>query len=115
MLSRERRLYAERDWATLFQEGFSISGPALSLRIRATPGARRVGFSVGKKVGGAVVRNRVKRHLREIARAHWEALPEADIAVLTRASAAALPFRDLEAALLALAERARRRRPREAS
>ena len=30
--------------------------------------AKRVGFTVSKKVGGSVVRNRMKRRLRELAR-----------------------------------------------
>jgi ribonuclease P protein component len=31
----------------------------------------RVGFTVGKVLGGAVVRNRMKRRLREAVRLHW--------------------------------------------
>lgn len=34
------------------------------------PGPARVGFTVTKKVGNAVVRNRIKRRLRELARLH---------------------------------------------
>jgi ribonuclease P protein component len=111
MLPRERRLASGRDWQTLFAQGFGVSVPAMSLRIRHTPGERRVGFSVGKKVGPAVVRNRVKRRLREIARSQWERLPEADIAVLARPATAGMAYRELEAAFTALAERAARREP----
>ena len=39
--------------------------------------AKRVGFTVTKKIGGAVVRNRMKRRLRALAR---EMLPEGGIA-----------------------------------
>jgi len=35
--------------------------------------AKRIGFTVSKKIGGAVVRNRMKRRFRELAR---EILPE---------------------------------------
>jgi ribonuclease P protein component len=109
VLPREHRLHADRDWDALFQQGFGVSGPVLSFRLCPTPGARRVGFSVGRKIGGAVTRNRLKRRLRSIARAHWAALPEADIAVLARPAAAALDYAGLEAAFRDLAARAARR------
>jgi ribonuclease P protein component len=40
----------------------------LQLRDRRDDGPPRVGFTVSKKVGNAVVRNRVRRRLREIVR-----------------------------------------------
>ena len=39
--------------------------------------AMRIGYTVGKKVGGAVVRNRLKRRFRELVR---EVLPAAGVA-----------------------------------
>lgn len=109
MLPRALRLAAERDWDALFSKGFGVSGPVISLRVYPTPGARRVGFSVGKKVGGAVVRNRVKRRLREVVRAHWAELPEADIAILARPSASSLTYAQLDAAMIAILDRTRQR------
>ena len=41
---------------------------------RVGPG--RVGLSVSRRVGGAVVRNRVRRRLRELIRRHWSELPD---------------------------------------
>ncbi len=99
----------DRDWDALFEQGFGVSGPVLSLRLRSTPGARRIGFSVGRKVGGAVTRNRLKRRLRALAHAHWSAMPDADIAVLTRPPAAALDYAGLETAFLEALARASRR------
>jgi ribonuclease P protein component len=43
------------------------------------PSAFRVGFTVSKKVGNAVVRNRVRRRLREIARQVIPAQARADL------------------------------------
>lgn len=89
MLPADRRLRTERDWEALFREGYGASGSLISLRIRPTPGSRRVGVSVGRRIGGAVVRNRVKRRLRGLAARLWNSLPEADIAILARPGAAA--------------------------
>jgi ribonuclease P protein component len=109
VLPRERRLRAGRDWDALFKRGFSVSGPLISLRIAPTPGQRRVGFSVGKKVGSAVVRNLVKRRLRAIAAERWDSLPEAEIGVLARPMAATAGYVELEAAFRELAIRAEKR------
>jgi ribonuclease P protein component len=58
--------------------------------------ATRIGFSVSRRVGGAVVRNRVKRRLREIARNHLSHVaPGWDIVITARASAAEAEYRAL--------------------
>ena len=55
-----------------------MPGFVLLVRDRADgDAAKRVGFTVTKKIGGAVVRNRVKRRFRALAR---EVLPECGIA-----------------------------------
>jgi ribonuclease P protein component len=46
----------------------STAGFVLQERPRGDGGPARIGFTVSKKVGGAVERNRVRRQLREIVR-----------------------------------------------
>lgn len=54
--------------------------------------AVRVGFTVSKKVGNAVVRNQVKRRLREAVRHSWGLLADVrkpiDVVFIARGSAA---------------------------
>jgi ribonuclease P protein component len=51
----------------------------------------RLGVTVSAKVGNSVVRNRVKRHVREYFRRHRAELPAAsDIVIIARNSAAGL-------------------------
>jgi ribonuclease P protein component len=46
----------------------SAAGFVLQARARDDAGPARVGFTVSRKVGNAVVRNRVRRRLREVVR-----------------------------------------------
>ena len=51
------------------------------------PAVARVGVTVSSKVGGSVVRNRVKRRLREAVRSELSGLPAVDLVIVARASA----------------------------
>jgi len=55
----------------------------------------RVGLTVSSKVGGAVVRNLIKRRLREAVRHELTALPAVDLVVVARASARHASVADL--------------------
>ena len=67
----------------------------------------RVGITVGKKLGGAVVRNRVRRRLREVYRLNEAAFsPGWDIVVVARSRCIKADFAKLTNAYLSLAEKA---------
>ena len=75
--------------------------------------AARVGFTVTKKVGSAVIRNRARRRLREAARIALAeaALPGCDYVLIARAGTISRPYPelvgDLKSALAALAAKSR--------
>ena len=57
----------------------------------------KVGFAVGRRVGGAVQRNRLRRRLRAIATEVASELKPGAYLIGTAPEAAALPFRELRA------------------
>ena len=56
----------------------------------------RLGITVSKKVGCAVIRNRVKRYTREVFRHHRLSFPAVDINVIARRDAALMDFRSVQ-------------------
>ena len=70
-------------------------------------GQNRVGITVSKKLGKAVVRNRVRRRLREVYRLNEDRfLPGWDIVVVARSRSIGASFGKLTKAYLSLAEKA---------
>lgn len=86
--------------------GFADSNMVLYARKNRT-GGNRVGITVSKKLGHAVVRNRTRRRLREVYRLHETRFqPGWDIVVVARTKAVNAPFDKLTASYLALAKKA---------
>ena len=71
------------------------------------PPAPRFGFTVTKKIGNSVVRNRIKRRLREAVRHSASAYcrPEFDYVVIARGAALARAFADLKGDLVTALQR----------
>ena len=69
--------------------------------------SNRVGITVSKKLGGAVVRNRVRRRLREVYRLNEEQFTSGwDIVIVARSRCIKADFSALTASYLSLAKKA---------
>ncbi len=95
----------------IFRRLYATSGQANGyLVLYARPnrlGINRVGITTGKKLGHAVVRNRVRRRLREVYRLNEDKFtPGWDIVVVARSRCISADFRKLTDAYLSLAEKA---------
>jgi ribonuclease P protein component len=95
------RLTRKADYQRIYQEGDKWVGPAFICFVFRRPGERRrLGLAVSKKVGGAVVRNRIKRYLREIYRRRRSELADGmDLAIVARTAAATLTYTECETAI----------------
>ena len=95
----------------IFRRLYGSSGHANSYLVlyarKNRSATNRVGVTVSKKLGGAVVRNRVRRRLREVYRLNESRFaPGWDIVVVARSRCVTASFEQLTRAYLSLAEKA---------
>lgn len=107
-LAKPPSLTKRREFLRVQQEGRRFKGRHLVLIVLpAVSPAARVGYTVSRKVGNAVVRNRVRRRLREIVRTHPQTLSECtDHVIIAFSSAAQVDFHTLQSELTWLLSKA---------
>jgi len=106
VMRREERLNKPQQYASVYSKGSSWASNLLVLK--ALPNGltlSRYGFSVSKRVGNAVIRNRMKRLLREILRT-MPLIPAWDIVFIVRPAAATADYASLKKAVEGLLSRA---------
>lgn len=93
---------APPDFKKAYASGRSVANRYLVLYyLKRDQEENRLGFSISKRVGSAVERNRLKRRLNEIYRSRQAEIKKAyDLAVICRAKAASLSFQNLEGAFI---------------
>ena len=85
-MKRQYRLRRPAHFQRVRSSGSHYDGAVLLLSIApARQRTSRCGVVVARRLGGAVVRNRIKRRIREILRIHYSSLrPHTDIVVIAR-------------------------------
>ena len=107
-MQRHFRLRHKEDFARLRQTGRVWRHPLLLVSV--TPNGlphNRYGFVTSKQLGGAVVRNRIRRLLREAMRhAHPQLVQGYDMVVIAREPIVGQPYQVVSEALMTSLQRA---------
>ena len=95
------------EFKRLYDKGKSAVTPYMVVYCRRTGSSvNRVGYTVSTKLGKAVVRNRIRRRLREIYRLALPALrPGVDIVIVARSKSVGAQYAQLESAFLRACEK----------
>jgi ribonuclease P protein component len=99
LFSKSRRLLKKKEFRKVFDLGHKRVFDGFILFRCAHEAPSRVGLVVSRKVGGAVVRNKVKRRLREIFRQFILPYAKGDWVVVARKGSYDLSFGDLQKSL----------------
>lgn len=95
--AKAARLLKHADFDRVYKTGRRHFGPHFTaFFLSRAEGGPRVGFTVGRALGGAVERNRIRRRLREAVRLHWNELSApADVVFNPRKSVLQADFAEL--------------------
>ena len=96
--SKDRRILKRRDFLRVQTGGKRFRTKDLVLLVKSSASNQgRVGFTVSRKVGNAVVRNRMRRRLREITRHNFKLVcSQYDYVVIALPSSARKDFATLQ-------------------
>src|SRR5947199_5407057 len=105
---RSSRIKQGRDFVRVKRDGERLANGCLIGNWQRLPdGPSRLGVISSKKIGGAVVRNRARRLLRESFRLHQHELAQpVDLVLVARPSIAGKPFASVERDFLTMLRKA---------
>ena len=101
-MKKRFRVKKEKDFNAIFKEGKSFANRKFVIyRLENNEQHFRVGLSVSKKLGNAVMRNQIKRRIRHILIEHKNQLVEnVDFVVIARKGVEILDYAEMEKNLL---------------
>jgi ribonuclease P protein component len=110
---RAARLVRKSDFEAVYRRGGRLKSPQFVVFYGANGGpCSRFGISVKKALGGAVVRNRIRRRIREILRQNLLEIPSGwDFVMHPRRSVASSNFATLQTELVGLLRNIRSEAP----
>lgn len=104
------RITKNSDYRNVYKKGKSTADANLVMYILKNQlgEEKRFGFSVSKKVGNAVKRNRIKRVLKEVCRLNQSNLDGSfDMVLVARVAVADKSYHEIERSFLSLARRSK--------
>lgn len=104
-MKKEFRVKNNKEFQYIFKKGKSFANRQLAIYFikKADQNHFRIGLSVGKKIGNAVTRNRIKRYLRQsFHELEDEICGQYDIIIIARQPTKSMDFHEVKKSLIHL-------------
>ena len=100
-------LKLNKEFRRAYKKGKSAAGPSMVIYAYGSKGrTSRLGLTVSTKIGKAVIRNKIRRRLREIYRTNREMIKDGyDIVIVARHRSRSAGYRELEEEFKRIAEK----------
>jgi ribonuclease P protein component len=101
-MKKSYRIKKNEDFQAIFKKKKSFANRQFVIYLMDKPGQDhfRIGLSVSKKLGNAVVRNRIKRYIRESVKELQKQIVDKDIIIIARHPVAEMNFHEVKKSLL---------------
>lgn len=101
-MDKECRLRKNEDFRIVYRKGRSYWNRNIGLyMMKNNLDNSRIGFSITKKIGNSVVRNRTRRRIYEIYRKNFDCIKEGyDIIIIPKKNVVDITHRELESSML---------------
>lgn len=104
-MKKQYRIKKNQDFSLVFRKGKSVANRQFVLYVLHKPEQEhfRIGLSVSKKIGNAVMRNQIKRRIREVCQQLKDELDhEKDYVIIARKPTARMNFSEIKSSLIHL-------------
>lgn len=92
-MKKSYRVKSDKDFQAIFQQGQHVANRQFVLYyLDQDRGHLRLGLSVSKKLGNAVVRNRIKKRLRHLVLEFLPQMAKKDVVIIARKGVEELPY-----------------------
>ena len=100
-MKKSYRVKSEKDFNAIFNDKQSVANKRFVIyKLDNNQKHFRVGLSVSKKLGNAVVRNRIKSKIRHVLIEHRQELQPVDFVIIARKGVEELNYKEIERNLL---------------
>ena len=102
MMKKRYRIKKEKDFKLVFKKGKSYANRQFVVYLSDHPDVThlRLGISVSKRLGNAVMRNKIKRRIRAFFQQHKDSLKPHEYIVIARNPVSSMDYHQIEKSLL---------------